>query len=158
MAITGLYGYRLDPSRKGKEEIEGLKELQKQLKQIGDEAKNDMKPAHKAAAEKVVVTAKPLAPIFTGRLHDSLRSSATQRAGRVLAGSKSVPYAGPIIFGWPIRGITANPFIFDALDQRRAEIVELYNKRMAEIIARHHLQPGPATPPIGAHMTPGTTL
>lgn len=158
MAITGLYGYRLDKTRQGAQEIEGLKELQKQLRQIGDEAKNDMKPAHKRAAELVVLGAKRFVPVRTGALLESLRPFARQTAGVVRVGNASVPYAGPIHFGWPIRAIKPQPFIYDALDERRADVVRLYAERMDQIIAKHHLQPGPATPPIGARMTPGTTL
>lgn len=30
------------------------------------------------------------------------------------AGRASVPYAGPIHYGWPAHGIEANPFVTDA--------------------------------------------
>lgn len=158
MARTGLYGFRISGDQKGREQIEGLKELQRELNKLGADAKNDMKPAHQEAAKTVAEASRPLAPVLTGRLAESLRASATKTSGRVRAGNVSVPYAGPIHFGWPARAIRANPFIYHALDERRADVVALYDKRMGEIIAKHGLQPGPATPPSGAHITPGTTL
>lgn len=142
MGGAGLFGYRLGPSA-SRQQIVGLKEVQYNLAKLGSDAKNDMKPAHKKAAELVVAEAKPIAPMISGALKESLRPFARQRAGVIRAGSKSVPYAGPIIFGWPARAIKANPFIFDALDHRRADIIKAYEDRMEEVIAKHSLGIGP---------------
>lgn len=142
MGGTGLFGYRLG-SESQRQEIVGLREVQINLAKLGSDAKNDMKPAHKKAAEIVVEKARPEAPVISGRLRDSLRAYARQRAGVVRAGNASVPYAGPIIFGWPARAIKANPFIYDAVDARRAEIVRLYDQRMKEVIAKNGLGLGP---------------
>jgi hypothetical protein len=140
MAGSGRYGFRLG-DRYGRIQVAGLKEVQYSLNALGKDAKNDMKPAHKAAAELVVYKARPAAPYRTGKLAESLRPFARQRAGIVRAGNKTnVPYAGPIIFGWPMRGIRANPFIYEAADSRRAEIVALYEKRMGELITKHRLR------------------
>lgn len=133
MAGTGLYGFRLG-DQYGRIQVAGLKEVQYSLHKLGKDARNEMKPAHRAAAELVVYKARPMSPVVTGALAQSLRAFARQRAGIVRAGSTAVPYAGPIIFGWPMRGIKANPFIYKAADSRRGEIVALYEKRMAELI------------------------
>lgn len=138
MAGTGLYGFRLG-DQYGAVRVAGLKEVQYSLHKLGKDARNEMKPAHKAAAELVVYKARPMSPVRTGALRDTLRSFARQRSGVVRAGDVSVPYAGPIVFGWPVRGIRANPFIYQAADARRTEIVALYEKRMAELIRANGL-------------------
>lgn len=138
MAGTGLFGYRLG-SGHGAQRIEGLYEVQRQLSKLGADAKNEMKPAHLASAELVVMNARPMAPVLTGALQQSLRAFARQRAGVVRAGNASVPYAGPIVFGWPARAIKPNPFIYQAADSRRSDIVAIYEKRMDELIAKHWL-------------------
>lgn len=146
MGGTGLFGYRLG-NEHGAQRIEGLYEVQRQLTRLGKAAKDDMKPAHLASAELVVMNAKPMAPVLTGRLQQSLRAFARQRAGIVRAGNTSVPYAGPIVFGWPARAIKPNPFIYEAADERRAQIAAIYSKRMDEVIAKHFLSPtGPGFP------------
>lgn len=146
MAGTGLFGYRLGNGN-GPVRVDGLLEVQRQLSKLGKDAKNEMKPAHLASAELVVMNARPMAPVLTGALQNSLRAFARQRSGIVRAGNTSVPYAGPIVFGWPARAIKANPFIYQAADARRGEIVALYEKRMEELIAKHWLSTtGPGFP------------
>ena len=142
MASTGTYGYRLAPDQVVKTEILGLREVQRDLNKLGDDTKNEMKDTHKAAAEVVVMGAKRLVPYRTGALAASIRALATKSSGRVRAGSASVPYAGPIHFGWPARAIKPNPFIYDALDDRRDDIRELYDERIDELIRNYGLSAG----------------
>ena len=142
MASTGTYGYRLAPDQVVKTEILGLREVQRDLNKLGDDTKNEMKDTHKAAAEVVVMGAVRLVPYRTGALAASIRALATKSSGRVRAGSASVPYAGPIHFGWPARAIKPNPFIYDALDDRRDDIRELYDERIDELIRKYDLSAG----------------
>lgn len=142
MAGAGRFGYRLGTGEGGKEEIVGLRELQADLRKLGDDAKNDMKPAHLRAAEVVVAGSKKYVPYQTGALSNSIRALGRQKSGIVRAGSGSVPYAGPIHFGWPARYIKPQPFIYDALDERRGEVVKIYDERMGYLIKKYNLQPG----------------
>ena len=141
MARTGIYGYRLGSNVTGVK-IEGLTAVQRELVRLGNDAKNDMKPAHQKAAEIVAQEARPKAPIVTGQLQSTIRAFGRQRAGVVRVGTKTVPYAGPIIFGWPKRHIKANPFIYDAADARRAEVTAAYEERMSHLIRKHGLNVG----------------
>lgn len=125
-----------------KTEILGLREVQRDLRKLGDDTKTELKDTHKAAAEIVVLGAKRLVPYRTGRLADSIRALATNTSGKVRAGSASVPYAGPIHFGWPARRIAPQPFIYDALDARVDEIRGLYDKRIEELIRNYDLSAG----------------
>ena len=136
---NGTYGYRISPTdtRMGAAQIEGLREVQKALADLSVDLKNEMKPTHLKAAEIVVEGAKRIAPMRTGRLAASIRAAAVRTGGRVRVGSASVPYAGPIHFGWPARRITPQPFIYDALDPRRGEVAEVYAARLNDLIVRY---------------------
>ena len=138
MASAGTFGFRLE-GREGKEEIEGLREVQKALNKFSDATRKEMKSTHLQAAEIVVGASKRFVPIKTGALAQSIRASAVMTGGRVRVGSASVPYAGPIHFGWPARSIKPQPFIYDALDTRRGEVSRLYEKRIAVLMFKYDL-------------------
>jgi HK97 gp10 family phage protein len=141
MATTGSYGYRLESG--GKLEIEGLKEVQRDLNKLSTASREDMKDTHRKAGEIVAVAAKSLAPVLTGRLSATIVSSPTQYQGRVRVGrGQSIPYAGPIHFGWPARRIKPQPFIYEALDGRRDEVLRTYETRMSQLITTYQLAPG----------------
>lgn len=116
--------------------VEGSKELARDLKKAGDtELLDELKVAHIGGAEMVLHAALPLVPVRSGALRDSLKATATARSGRVKAGKKSVPYAPPIHFGWPARNIAPNPFLYDALDARKGEVIEAYEKAVEKVAA-----------------------
>jgi HK97 gp10 family phage protein len=141
MASPGTYGYRLEGG--GALQIEGLRETLRDLKELSKDARDDMKETHRRAGEIVAAAAKPLAPVRTGALSKTIVSSPTQRQGRVRIGrGESVPYAGPIHFGWPARRIKPQPFIYEALDARREQVLQTYEHRINDLIARHNLAPG----------------
>ena len=52
----------------------------------------------------------------------------------VRAGFARVPYAGPIHFGWRKRNIQPQPFLYEALDKRRNEVFDRYNKEVRNIL------------------------
>lgn len=80
--------------------VEGLDELRRLLRKVGDkELQGTLKDAHKAAAQAVVRKALPNVPVRTGRLRASIRALGSQRVGRAVAGSARVPYAGSIHWG-----------------------------------------------------------
>lgn len=143
MGRTGRYGYRIDPKETvGVERIDGLREVQRDLRKLGKDTRTEMKATHQRAAEIVVAGAKRLVPVRTGALANSIRAMATNTSGRVRVGKASVPYAGPIHFGWPAHNIKPNPFIYDALDPRRDEIVGLYEERIDQLIRKYDLESG----------------
>lgn len=141
MAGTGVYGYRVEGQ--GTLRIEGLRETLRDLRQLSKDARDDMKETHRNAGEVVASLARTLAPSRTGQLSKTIRSNPTQRQGRVSIGrGVSVPYAAPIHFGWPARRIKPQPFVYDALDNRRDEIFRLYDERIGLLIREHNLAPG----------------
>ena len=96
---------------------------------------NDLKDVHQDAANKVRGEAKARVPVVTGNLGGSIGAFATGQRGFVTAGHvPTVPYAGPIHFGWPKRNIEPQPFLYEALDARRTEVEKLYVRRVDEIV------------------------
>jgi HK97 gp10 family phage protein len=141
MAGSGVYGYRVEGL--GRLQIEGLREMQRDLKKLNTACREDMKETHRAAGDIVAVAAKPLAPVLTGRLSATIVSSPTKYQGRVRIGKgASVPYAGPIHFGWPARRIAPQPFVYEALDGRRDEVKHTYEKKISQLITRYNFAPG----------------
>lgn len=114
-------------------QIEGANRLARAVKDIDDETAAMLKEAHIGGATLVLKAALPLVPTRSGKLRDSLKASATLRSGRVKAGKKLVPYAGPIHFGWPRRHIRPNPFLYTALDRRREEVLDDFADRVQEL-------------------------
>jgi hypothetical protein len=145
--------------------VVGLKEFQKKLRALGDDAQDDLKRAHAMAAKIVENEARPNVPVSgarsvisgrpywppgpsnSGAFRGSLRSSGTRRGGYVRAGKKLVPYAGPVHFGWPSRPdpakgwrggpIRPNPFLYDALDKRREQVAVAFAGYIDNIRRKH---------------------
>lgn len=115
-------------------EVEGINKLVRKLKRAGeDDLLEALKAANKEAALAIEVEARPGVPKRSGKLAGSLRHSATPRVGTVRVGKASIPYAGPIHFGWPARNISPRPFLYEALDRRYEEVVQVYFKRIEEL-------------------------
>ena len=106
------------------------------MKRMGADLK-DLTRVNKAAAEIVAEAARRRVPVGeTKRLQKSIRAGATTKRGTVSAGSRLVEYAGPIHFGWPARNIDPNPFIYDALDERKGEVVSKYEQRVSDLVKK----------------------
>ena len=109
--------------------VEGQRELRKSLRQAGDDLE-DLKAAHKAAAEVAAGGAKPLVPVRSGKLAATIRPGGTKTGAVIRAGKKAVPYAGPIHWGWAARGIEASPFLADGAKDTEPQWVELFYKAL----------------------------
>lgn len=114
-------------------QVEGARELRRALGR-GADALADLKDANAAAAATVADRARLTGPRVSGRLDASVRSSGTKTQAVVRAGSRSVPYAGVIHFGWPARHIAAEPFIIDAGRATESSWVGLYLSAIQKII------------------------
>lgn len=118
--------------------VEGAKDLQRALRKV-EEGTSDLKAIHAAAAGIVETAAKPLARRKSGAMADSIRSTGQARQGVVRAGFARVPYAGVQHFGWAARNITPNPFLYDALDDRRGEVLEQYSDQVQSLLKKNNL-------------------
>jgi hypothetical protein len=143
MARTGTYGFRVE-DREGGVKIEGLSKVQRALKDLAsdvDYRAQEFLPTNKTIADLVAGDAKSYVPVLTGDLSSTIRAAATKTSARVKAGYKAVPYAGPIHFGWPARRITPQPFFYDAIDKRRTDIKDRYEKLVKDLIKKYELNP-----------------
>jgi hypothetical protein len=107
--------------------VDGLDRLVSTMRKAGRDL-GDLKEANAAAGRIVAASAVGRAPRRSGALAGSIRASRQARRAQVVAGRASVPYAGPIHWGWPARGIGANPFLSDAAQATEATWVPLFLK------------------------------
>lgn len=114
--------------------VEGLRELSKSLKAIDKALPKELTKLNKEAAEIVSPEAVRRAPRVSGKLAAAVKPGATTAGGFVKV--SGLPYVGPIIGGWPRHNIKANPFIFQALDEKHDAVVDHYQDGVAELIDR----------------------
>jgi len=122
-------------------QVEGSRELRRKLREAGDDM-TELKSLHKRLADDVAGTAQTKVPVRSGRLKRSIRGSGTKTTASVKAGNNrktgpsAVPYSKPIHFGWSSRGIRPQPFLYDALDDRRQQVIDAYNDQVRTILRR----------------------
>lgn len=137
---------------KGRIEVQGVTVVSKQLRQMGDGTKKELKSVYIKSAAVVFRNAMPRVPVRTGRLKSTMRVTASVRSGAVRAGGKrSAPYAGPIHFGWPNRPqlqrdwyggpIRPNPFLYSALDARRDQVEVMFSRGVMKVAKKAGLSP-----------------
>ena len=115
--------------------VEGARELRRTLRAAGDDLE-DLKAANLQAAQIAAEAARARAPHVTGQLAGDIRASGTKTAGTIRAGRKRIPYAGPIHWGWPARGIEAQPYITEGAQATESIWVPLYEELMDEALAK----------------------
>ena len=115
--------------------VEGLRNATRQLERLGVQAE-DLKGAFSKIGARAVPTARAYAPKKSGTLAGSIRHSQRKNSLVVMAGRKSIPYAGPIHFGWPKRNIQAQPFLFYARDQLGPWSVDTIQKELNDLIRK----------------------
>lgn len=136
--------------------IDGLRDLQKTLKDLDGESQKELRTTLNLAAEIVVKGAKRRAPVRSGALQKSIKVASSQREARVQEGSARVPYAGWIDFGGstgrghrprtPNSGAIKRPFyadgrlVYPAYYAQQANITALLEKRLAQLITKHGLE------------------
>lgn len=116
-------------------ELVGERQLRASLRRAGDDL-SDLKAAHAAAARVVEPVARTAAPVRSGTLAGTVRSSGTKTAAIVRAGYASVPYAGPIHWGWPKRNISPNRFVWDAARRTQTRWLVVYRTAVDRIIRK----------------------
>lgn len=110
-------------------------DLARDLDHVADELA-DLSDAHRAAGQLIERNVEPRVPRgATRRLVGSVASEVGEQGVSVTAGGPGVEYVWPIHQGVPGRGITAHPFLTDALTATEPDVVDLYLDRVDDAIA-----------------------
>lgn len=96
-------------------DVQNLRENVRALEEIGLEVA-DLKAAFSSIAKEGAEKAAEFAPKLTGTLAGDIRGNRAKSKAVVIAGRTSVPYAGPINYGWAARNITGAFFMQKASD------------------------------------------
>ena len=113
--------------------LQGAKNMRKTLKAAGADLK-DLTPAFKAAAGIAANAARSRAPRRTGALAGTVRATAGFTQGTVRAGNAGVPYAPAIHWGWPRRGIAAQPWVSEAAQSTEPMWITEFENLMTDAI------------------------
>ena len=123
--------------------------LQKAMKEAGDDLVAELKAGNKALGEIVAARARQIVPVRSGALKKTINAVKAVSGAKITAGTPSltskVPYAGPIHYGWDNAfgdGVTieARPFLSDALDDVHDEVVDAYDKMIADLLKKAGLR------------------
>lgn len=98
-----------------KVEVYGLKAVTRDLMLLGLDV-GDLKDAFSKVAREGAQKAAGFAPKLTGTLAGDVRGNRAKNKAVVIAGRVSVPYAGPINYGWAARNIQGAFFMQKASD------------------------------------------
>lgn len=104
--------------------VEGLNQVVRALQQMGVEVE-DLKAAFAKIADKAAQVAADAAPRKSGRLAADIRGNRAKSKAVVTAGRASVPYAGPINYGWPKRNIAPAGFMQTADEQMQPVALQM---------------------------------
>lgn len=119
--------------------VEGLNQVVRALQQTGVDVE-DLKDAFSKIASEGARIAAAEAPHKSGRLSGDVRGNRAKSKAVVTAGRKSVPYAGPINYGWPARGIQAAGFMQAADQQMQPRAVQLLEDEINRKIREKRFQ------------------
>lgn len=120
--------------------VDGLPGLRRAFKDLGMPIK-EITEANKESGNIVAAQARQMAPVRSGNLRKTIRVAGVSTHVAIRVGTKSVPYANPIHWGWfydrdnSIRkNIKPNPFMARALGYTRAEVFDTYVKNIKRLI------------------------
>ncbi|MGY5131274.1 hypothetical protein ACWGJW_02435 [Streptomyces nigrescens] len=129
-------------------QVEGLREMQRQIRQLKDrELNKKVRLVNKAAAELVKPEAVQASPdgrrdaksskrYRPGKLDKSVKVVASTKSAVIKAGSAArVPYAAAIHFGYRKRNIRPNRFLFRAMARKGRQVGELYEREIHTLMS-----------------------
>lgn len=120
-------------------EVVGLTRLRTTMRKAGMDL-GGIKHLNREAAEAVAPTARattPIGPSARGHIQSSVRVGATASAGVLRAGTGlngRFPYGGPLHWGWPKRGIKAQPWLANAAKATEGRWTDVYLEGVEAIL------------------------
>lgn len=109
--------------------VEGLSQVVRDLKAMGIEV-DDLKAAFSEIARRGAASASSHAPRRSGRLAADIRGNRAQSKAVVTAGRASIPYAGPINYGWRARNIEPSGFMQKADAEMQPVAIQLLEQEI----------------------------
>jgi hypothetical protein len=97
---------------------------------------DELKAAHAEAAGIAAEASAALAPKRSGNLARTIRAAGTKTAGIIRAGTKRVPYAPPIHWGWAARNITGSFFLSDGATSSEGRWIRVYEDHLNQLVKR----------------------
>ena len=119
--------------------VEGLNQVVRDLQKMGVDV-DDLKDAFAKIADEAAEAAASFAPRKSGRLAGDIRGNRAKSKAVVTAGRASVPYAGPINYGWPSRNIAPAGFMQRADQAMQARAVGLLEDEINQKIQQRGLR------------------
>lgn len=119
--------------------VEGLRDLNRALTKTGADVE-DLKDLNQDISQLVVQTAQSLVTVVSGDLRSSIKGNRAKGKAVVKAGGARIPYAGPIHWGWPKRGIAPSMFLADAVDQNTEQITHKYQDGIDKVLRKNGLK------------------
>ena len=114
--------------------VEGLAELRAGLKQLDEKFPKQLNKVAKDSADVVAQEAKRIVPKLSGKLQSAIKPSGTAKGGLVKVGG--LEYHRVIHFGWARHNIRPQPFLYDARDNREAEVLEKFEREVAALVSK----------------------
>lgn len=116
--------------------VSGERELRKRLRAV-EGGMQKLKDEHRWIADFVLSKSSPGTPRRSGRLAGTGRASGTGTASVVRFGrGASVPYAGPVHYGWPARNIQPHPWVITAALGTERTWVAHYENTIRDLVER----------------------
>ncbi len=108
--------------------VTGLRTMARDARRTITRMDKGIRGANKRSVERVLVPRiRSAAPRRKGWLAGSVRARATAQRAQIIVGTPvKVPYAGPINFGWPLRHIAAQEFIYSSIAAVEEEMLDVY--------------------------------
>ena len=119
--------------------VDGLTAVVRALLEIGLEV-DDLKDAFAAIADEGAQLASRNAPRLTGALAADVRGNRARSSAHVASGRASLPYAGPINYGWAKHNITASGYMQKADQQWQPYSLRRLEQEINKQIAKRGLR------------------
>lgn len=116
-----------------KVKVTGVPEVTRQFKSLGFKS-GDLSGVFARIGGEVASDAKSMAPRRTGRLAGDIRAGTAKTRATIAVGRSSVPYAGPINYGWRRRGIEPSLFMNHAADSKTDSAADQITREMKRLI------------------------
>jgi hypothetical protein len=113
--------------------IYGDREVMARFRALGFKS-SDLSSVFGVIAAEVATDARSLAPRRSGRLAGDVRAGKAKTKATIAVGRASVPYAGPVNYGWPRRHIAANLFMNRAADSKAESSAERITREIQHMI------------------------